>query len=60
MIILNEPIVSPILLKVLEKQQIPVLEHGRWRNTLSSEKLNIQKDTEFFKSMEMGKRILTI
>ncbi|MFB7640640.1 ATP-grasp domain-containing protein [Peribacillus butanolivorans] len=59
MIILNEPIVSPILLKVLEKQQIPVLEHGRWRNTLSSEKLNIQKDTEFFKSMEMGKRILT-
>ncbi|MCO0599040.1 ATP-grasp domain-containing protein [Peribacillus butanolivorans] len=59
MIILNEPIVSPILLKVLVKQQIPVLEHGRWRNTLSSEKLNIQKDTEFFKSMEMGKRILT-
>ncbi|KRF64541.1 hypothetical protein ASG99_20345 [Bacillus sp. Soil768D1] len=59
MIILNEPNVSPILLKVLEKQQIPVLEHGRWRNTLSSEKLNIQKDTEFFKSMEMGKRILT-
>ncbi|MFE4430501.1 ATP-grasp domain-containing protein [Peribacillus butanolivorans] len=59
MIILNEPIVSPILLKVLEKQQFPVLEHGRWRNTLSSEKLNIQKDTEFFKSMEMGKRILT-
>ncbi|MET3321953.1 UNVERIFIED_ORG: hypothetical protein ABIC97_005071 [Peribacillus simplex] len=59
MIILNEPIVSPILLKVIEKQQIPVLEHGRWRNTLSSEKLNIQKDTEFFKSMEMGKRILT-
>ncbi|MFF2290353.1 ATP-grasp domain-containing protein [Peribacillus butanolivorans] len=59
MIILNEPIVSPILLKVLEEQQIPVLEHGRWRNTLSSEKLNIQKDTEFFKSMEMGKRILT-
>ncbi|MFJ7685175.1 ATP-grasp domain-containing protein [Peribacillus butanolivorans] len=59
MIILNEPIVSPILLKVLEKQQIPVLEHGRWRNTLSSEKLNIQKDTELFKSMEMGKRIIT-
>ncbi|MGE7767041.1 ATP-grasp domain-containing protein [Peribacillus sp. NPDC096540] len=59
MIILNEPTVSPILLKVLENQQIPVLEHGRWGNTLSSEKLNIQKNTEFFKSMEMGKRILT-
>ncbi|WP_162878717.1 hypothetical protein [Peribacillus butanolivorans] len=28
MIILNEPIVSPILLKVLEKQQIPSV--GAW------------------------------
>ncbi|MGG0848636.1 hypothetical protein [Peribacillus simplex] len=59
MIILNESIVSPILLKVLEEQQIPVLEQGQWGETLTSEKLNIQKDTEFFKSMEMGQRILT-
>lgn len=59
MIILNESIVSPILLKVLEEQQIPVLEQGQWGDTLTSEKLNIQKDTEFFKSMEKDKRILT-
>ncbi|MBL3645420.1 ATP-grasp domain-containing protein [Bacillus sp. RHFB] len=59
MIILNESIVSPILLKVLEEQQIPVLEQGQWGDTLTSEKLNIQKDTEFFKSMEMDNRILT-
>ncbi|TKH10736.1 hypothetical protein FC678_13910 [Peribacillus simplex] len=59
MIILNESIVSPILLKVLEEKQIPVLEQGQWGDRLTSEKLNIQKDTEFFKSMEMDKRILT-
>ncbi|MCF7620301.1 MULTISPECIES: ATP-grasp domain-containing protein [Bacillaceae] len=59
MIILNESIVSPILLKVLEEQQIPVLEQGQWGDTLKSEKLNIQKDTEFFKSVEKDKRILT-
>ncbi len=59
MIILNESIVSPILLKVLEEQQIPVLEQGQRGDTLTSEKLNIQKDTEFFKSMEKDKRILT-
>ncbi|MED4696196.1 hypothetical protein [Peribacillus frigoritolerans] len=58
MIILNESIVSPILLKVLEEQQIPVLEQGQWGDTLTSEKLNIQKDTEFFKSMERTKEFL--
>ncbi|PHD72062.1 hypothetical protein COF64_21415 [Bacillus sp. AFS043905] len=45
MIILNESIVSPILLKVLEEQQIPVLEQGQWGDTLTSEKLNIQPDS---------------
>ncbi|WHY97852.1 hypothetical protein [Peribacillus simplex] len=38
MIILNESIVSPILLKVLEEQQIPVLEQGQWGVTLTSAK----------------------
>ncbi|WP_081092536.1 MULTISPECIES: ATP-grasp domain-containing protein [Peribacillus] len=59
MIILNESIVSPILLKVLVEQQIPVLEQGQWGDAITPEKLNVQNDTEFFKSMGMEQRILT-
>ncbi|MGE7879636.1 ATP-grasp domain-containing protein [Peribacillus muralis] len=59
MIILNESVVSPILLKVLVEQQIPVLEQGQWGDTITSESLNIQDDTEFFKSMGLEQRVLT-
>ncbi|WP_057915006.1 ATP-grasp domain-containing protein [Peribacillus muralis] len=59
MIILNESIVSPILLKVLVEEQIPVLEQGQWGDAITNKKLNIKNDTEFFKSMGMEQRILT-
>ncbi len=58
MIILNESIVSPILLKVLEEKQIPVLEQGQWGDRLTSEKLNIQKDTEFSSPWKWTKEFL--
>ncbi|MDQ7862321.1 hypothetical protein RCO48_18970 [Peribacillus frigoritolerans] len=47
MIILNESIVSPILIKVLEEQEIPVLEQGQWGVT-TSEKAKHSKAYRIF------------
>lgn len=59
MIILNESIVSPILLETIEKHQIPILEHGKWveKNEIST--LNVQNKSQFSFGGKTNKRLLT-
>lgn len=58
MIILNESIVSPLLLETIERLQIPILNRGKLIEKYVTSSLNVQSESQFFYG-KSNNRLLT-
>jgi len=57
-LILNESIVSPLLLETIKRLQIPILDRGKWIEKYLTSSLNVQSETQFFYG-KTNNRLLT-